>query len=302
MTFTLAHLSDAHIGPLPKPSLAELMSKRGLGYINWRRGRDRAHDMDLLSRLVGDILRHRPDHIAMTGDILNIGLPAEYPAAAAWLRTLGDPVDVSFTPGNHDAYVRDSMPHLAAAFAPWTTSDGDVGAGPTFPYLRLRTDVALIGLSSGAPSGPLMATGRLGDEQLNRLEQILGETGARGFARVIMIHHPALYAGASALRRLTDARALEAIVARAGAELIVHGHNHVRSVAYLASPASRTLGGRIPVVGAPSASSASLTPRLRAGYHLMRLERQGAAWRVSARARGPLADSKEIGEQREIDL
>src|ERR1700689_739171 len=105
MTFAIAHLSDAHIGPLPRPTLKELSGKRGLGYINWRRGRHRAHDMDLLSRLVADLLAAPRDHIAMTGDILNIGLPSEFPAAAAWLSTLGAPQDVSFTPGNHDAYV-----------------------------------------------------------------------------------------------------------------------------------------------------------------------------------------------------
>ena len=36
--------------------------------------------MDLLRALVADLLAQRPDHIAMTGDILNIGLPAEFPA------------------------------------------------------------------------------------------------------------------------------------------------------------------------------------------------------------------------------
>ena len=59
MTFTLAHLSDAHIGPLPRVTLKELGNKRGLGYINWRRGRGRAHDMDLLRRLVADLVTQR---------------------------------------------------------------------------------------------------------------------------------------------------------------------------------------------------------------------------------------------------
>jgi 3',5'-cyclic AMP phosphodiesterase CpdA len=302
MSFTIAHLSDAHIGPLPRPTLKELMGKRGLGYINWRRGRDRAHDMDLLRHLVADLVRHKPDHVAMTGDILNISLPAEYPAAAAWLRTLGEPADVSFTPGNHDAYVRDSMAHLASAFAPWTTSDETAASGAAFPFVRLRGDIALIGLCSGAPTGPFMATGRLGAEQLIALFSILEETGGRGLARVIMIHHPATHDGAPVMRRLIDARQLEAVVQRAGAELILHGHNHVRSVAFIASPASRTVNRRVPVIGVPSASSASRTPRLRASYHLLQLEKEGRGWRISGRARGPLSESREIGEQREIDL
>ena len=70
--------------------------------------------MDVLNRLVADLKAQRPGHIAMTGDILNIGLKAEFPPARAWLETLGNPRDVSFVPGNHDAYVRSSLPYLAS--------------------------------------------------------------------------------------------------------------------------------------------------------------------------------------------
>ena len=58
------------------------------------------------------------------------------------MRRLGDAADVSFTPGNHDAYVRDALPVLAETFAPWTE-------GYRFPYLRRRGEVALIGLNTG---------------------------------------------------------------------------------------------------------------------------------------------------------
>jgi 3',5'-cyclic AMP phosphodiesterase CpdA len=105
VTFRLAHLSDSHIGPLPKPHWRELMSKRLTGYVNWQR-RGRIHNMDVLEAIVADLRAQSPDHIAMTGDILNIGLPAEFAMAADWLRTLGTPQDVSFVPGNHDESIR----------------------------------------------------------------------------------------------------------------------------------------------------------------------------------------------------
>jgi 3',5'-cyclic AMP phosphodiesterase CpdA len=298
MTFSIAHLSDAHIGPLPRPTLRQLAGKRGLGYVNWRRGRDRAHDMELLGRLVADLNAQKRDHVAMTGDILNIGLPAEFPAAAAWLSTLGPPRDVSFTPGNHDAYTRDAMPHLAATFQPWV--EGDKPSETAFPYLRVRGQVALIGLCSGLPTGPLMATGRLGQAQVARFETMLRETREKNLARVVMIHHPPLRSGAPPMRRLIDAVALEAVLTRAGAELVLHGHNHVSSIVFLKSPASRAVGGRIPIIGAPSASSASRAPRFHAAYHLLRLERADGTWRVSGHARGPVAGSGEIVELREI--
>jgi len=37
--FTLAHLSDPHLPPLPEPRASELAGKRVFGYLNWRRNR-----------------------------------------------------------------------------------------------------------------------------------------------------------------------------------------------------------------------------------------------------------------------
>ena len=295
MRFTIAHLTDLHLGPLPRPRLAELRLKRFMGYVNWKRARERLSDMGALARMVDDMHGERPDHVAVTGDLVNIALPSEFRRAAEWMRTLGEPPDVSFTPGNHDAYVREAMPDLAAAFTPWTESDAEYARGETFPFVRVRGDVALIGLSTATPTGPLMATGRLGARQIEALAAILQETAARNLARVILIHHPPLSLGGAPLRGLTDARAFEATVARFGAEAVLHGHNHKRMSHFLASPASRVESGRIPILGAPSASSASADPRQRAAYHLSALERAGDLWRLRVRARGLQLGSGEIG-------
>ncbi len=52
---------------------------------------------------------------------------------------------------------------------------GDDGV-QRFPFLRRRGDVALIALSTGLPTGPFMATGRLGARQLARLAELLEQT------------------------------------------------------------------------------------------------------------------------------
>lgn len=122
MSFLLAHLSDAHIGPLPRVHKRDLIGKRLTGYVNWRR-RGRLHDMAVLGRLIEDLKSQALDHVAMTGDILNLGLAAEFPFAAAWLRSLGEPRDVSFVPGNHDAYVRSSVNHIGRTFVPWLADE-----------------------------------------------------------------------------------------------------------------------------------------------------------------------------------
>jgi 3',5'-cyclic AMP phosphodiesterase CpdA len=302
MTFTIAHLSDPHLGPVPMPKLNEWTTKRFMGFVNWKRGRERSNDMAMLSNLVADLRAQSPDHVAMTGDAVNIGLPAEFGPAVAWMRTLGPPEDVSLTPGNHDAYVRGAMPHLMSAFAPWTRSDNDREGPWTFPFLRVRRDVALIGLCSGVPTGPLMATGRLGSTQLARLASMLDEAKERELARVIMIHHPPLTSSASSMRSLTDAREFERIVGLHGAELVLHGHNHRRLVRFLASSGAQNVGGRIPVIGVQSASSTSRDLNQRAAYHLLRLRKEGRHWTIAIRARGLMRNSQIIGEREPVFL
>ncbi|MFZ0603314.1 MAG: metallophosphoesterase, partial [Roseiarcus sp.] len=225
MSFTIAHITDPHLSPAPMPGFADLRLKRVMGFINWKRGRERLNDMALLKRLVADLRAQRPDHVAVTGDLVNIGMAAEFQRAALWMETLGEASDVSFVPGNHDAYVRASMPLLEAAFAPWT-SDNPQQTAASYPYLRLRREVAIIGLSSAVPTGPLMASGRLGKAQLEAFAELLRETGAKSLARVVLIHHPPIAGITPPLRGLSDASAFQRIVREFGAEAILHGHTH----------------------------------------------------------------------------
>jgi 3',5'-cyclic AMP phosphodiesterase CpdA len=294
VTLLLAHLSDAHIGPLPRPHRRELLGKRITGYMNWQRGRSLTHSMDVLAAIVADIHAQKPDHIAMTGDILNIGLKAEFPFAAAWLETLGPPDKVSFVPGNHDAYTRGSMPHVASTFAKWTTSDATGESG--FPYLRMRNGIALIGLSSGVPTAPFLASGRLGSKQRGRLDALLADLAGQNLPRVIMVHHPPNRGGGGAGRSLTDRREFEDIVSRRGAHLVVHGHNHRMTISYI-----ERKNARIPVVGVQSASASGGTRMHRAGYNLFRIEPDKGGVKITARARGlsPVTNTMEdLGEYR----
>ena len=282
MSYLLAHLSDAHIGPLPRPRTRDLLGKRITGFVNWRK-RGRLHDMAVLAAVVADLHAQAPDHVAMTGDILNLGLPSEFPFARAWLETLGTVDDVSFVPGNHDAYVRSSLPHLAATFAPWVTEVGTVDGMPfAFPYLRRRGPLALIGLTSAIPTAPLLASGALGPAQREALARLLDETAAAGLVRVVMIHHPPHITGAKRGRGLRDAAAFESVIARHGADLVIHGHNHRTSVAHLMGP-----GGPVPVVGVPSCSAIPGSHGHLAAYHLYRFApRPAGGFTVTAERRG----------------
>ncbi|MEN5081376.1 metallophosphoesterase [Bosea sp. TWI1241] len=244
--FRLAHLSDPHLGPLARFSLRELIGKRATGYVNWRRKRRHAHDMDVLALVVADLLAQRPDHVACTGDVSHIGLPSEFETARSFLETLGPQDAVSFVPGNHDCYTRSSLAALARRLGPWSCGD-DHAAG--FPWIRRRGPVALIGINSGIPTMPLMATGRVGPAQLSRAAELLAQARAEGLIRVVLIHHPPYVGGARRTRELLDAEAFEAMLRTAGADLVLHGHNHRFSLAWRP--------GRerdVPIVGVPSAS------------------------------------------------
>lgn len=281
--FRIAHLTDPHVGPLPRPRLKLLLNKRITGYVNWRQGRREAHDMDILADLVADIRAQEPDHIACTGDLCNIGLPTEWPTSRVFLEGLGSPEAVSFVPGNHDAYVEGSLEGLLAEVAPWT--QGDDGAVCRFPYLRRRGSVALVGLSSAIPTLPFVASGKVGSKQTEAAEHVLAALGREKLFRVVMIHHPPHVGGAQPGRNLIDARRFEAMIGRVGAELIIHGHNHVGSIAFLMGPQST-----VPVIGAPSASARGGALTHKAGYHLYSIEADETGFRLTAQLRGLLPD------------
>lgn len=241
---TLAHLTDLHLPLHGGLRARELVGKRALSAANWRRSRRRTHNPDIAALVAEDIKALAPDHVAVSGDVVNFGLPREFEAGAAWLTRLGLPMSVSFVPGNHEAIHRGHEAACTDAFRPFTTGDdGDSG----FPFLRVRGDIALIGVSSSIATAPLLAQGAVGPGQLAALAGVLRQT--KGLARVVIIHHPP--AGYCKPRKgLRDAQAFCAVLAAEGAELVLHGHNHRAQQAWI----EVSSGPRIPVVGAPSAS------------------------------------------------
>jgi 3',5'-cyclic AMP phosphodiesterase CpdA len=283
----LAHLSDPHLGPIPTPRLRELASKRGLGLINWYRKRHRHHRADVLDAIVRDMQAQRPEHIAVTGDLVNISLEAEFARAAQWLDLIGKPHDVSLVPGNHDAYVRRMATSAARHWGEFMR--GDDGAG--FPFVRRRGPLAIVGLTTSVPTGPLMATGRLGSEQLARLAEILITLSREPVFRVVLIHHPPIPNRGHHMKRLIDGPVFCAMLAEHGAELVLHGHNHEQQLVWLDGPS-----GRIPAVGVPSASAIISTHDEPAAYNLYRIDGGPAAWQCEMVVRGLRAGREGITE------
>ncbi|MDX2156989.1 MAG: metallophosphoesterase [Hyphomicrobiaceae bacterium] len=250
-TFTLAHLSDIHLPPtrLGRPGGWSL--KQCLGVLNWYRRRRRQHSAAALARLIEDLAVQRADHIAVTGDLVNLGLPHEYEAAARWLEALGPADRISVIPGNHDVYGAHGSEAGMLCWHPYMSGDGTAAAvtGHGFPYVRRIGRLALIGLNSGVPTPIFNHSGRLGPAQLEALSRALDVLSRERAIRVVLIHHPPLPGQISAHRALVDAAALAEVLRRHGAELVLHGHSH-RATLVMADGPDRP----IPVVSAASAS------------------------------------------------
>ncbi|MEM8753868.1 MAG: metallophosphoesterase [Pseudomonadota bacterium] len=237
--FVFAHLTDAHLPSHGGFAPRELLNKRALSALNWLRSRRRLHVRAVADALAADVRAHAPDHVAMTGDVTNFGLPREFEAGAEWLGALGP--SVSFVPGNHDAMVAGVETARDAVFAPFTE-------GGAFPYVARRGPVAFIGVSTAVPTPAGLAQGRVGAEQTERMAEALRTE--QGRVRVLLIHHPPTDV-TKPRRALTDRAEVAAAIAEAGCELVLHGHDHKNELSWI----DAACGRRIPVLGAPSAST-----------------------------------------------
>ncbi|HZL20282.1 MAG TPA: metallophosphoesterase [Polyangia bacterium] len=290
--FRLAHVTDPHFRGWGGARPREFLGKRAIGLANLVVSRVRKHKMQLLDDLRVDLRAQAPDHLALTGDLSNVALGGEWRAALAWIDLSGVPPEgVSVIPGNHDAYVEsvvkertferlfaayqtsdlatDLPPHLATDLTPNLARRDDA----VYPFVHLRDEVALIGVSSSVATGDLGAWGQVGTAQLERLEAILRSPELTGKTRVVLIHHPPVLHKAGEHRNLRDREAFAAVLARAGAELVLHGHDHEDQRAQLPGPDGRP----IPIIGAGSASYAG-GPERRSRYSLYEIEGGAITW------------------------
>lgn len=289
LPFHLAHLSDLHATSAAPRRAFELANKRLLGWLSWRRKRRFEHRDFVLEALIEDLPASGAGQIAISGDMTHIGLPSEIAEAARWLERIGPPDRVSLVPGNHDAYAASGLPDPWEAWSAYLESRdaaglavGDGVGAERFPTARRLGPVAIVGASSARPTAPLLATGRLGQRQLERLASVLRVLGEEGAFRVLVVHHPPLPVGQSRRRQLDDAAALRKVLARHGAELVLHGHTHRTSFAEVPGP-----DAPIPVVGVPSSSSIGMRPERRARYHVYRIDRDAEGrFSVSYEVRG----------------
>jgi 3',5'-cyclic AMP phosphodiesterase CpdA len=260
----IAHCSDLHLLSLAGARVRDFLGKRLTGGANLLLNRSGKFPVEVARALVDDINAHSPAHVVISGDLTNLAFSGEFALVGRVIAKLALPTtEITVVPGNHDYYARSTTreDHFTRLLQPYLRGDLQPGPG-YFPFARLRDGLAVIALTTALPTAPLMATGTVGRRQLRMAEQLLTAEACRDRFRLLVLHHAPLPLHVHWHNRLTDAAELRELLARTGAELVVHGHLHRALRQTTPGP-----GCEIPVVGAGSGTWIS-----RAQYNLYAIE------------------------------
>lgn len=270
----IAHLTDLHLIE------EEHASRRGmdrlrLSWLTLGRPADAARRRRRALVGLTEARRSGADHLVITGDLTEDGVPAQFEVLAAVLAESGlDPARVTLVPGNHDLY---------ADGAAWERALG----GPLRAFARTSAPGATAALpgavvaavSTAFPQAFTRSAGALDRFQLDRLTALAAETRRSGHALVIAQHHPPLPSpvpGWQWIDGLQEHEPLGELLRANDHAHVLHGHTH-RTVDL---PVRR--GAPVRIFSAQSAAHGEAPLRL---YHA----RHGRLWVEAAAALGHAA-------------
>lgn len=252
----LAHCSDLHLLSHDGARWLDLANKRWIGAMNLLSNRSRHYHVAAFEDMVDDMNAQGIEHVLCTGDVTNLALRQEFEFARARFDKLAlGATDVTVIPGNHDAYVAEGVPLFSEMFGPYAEPDPGWAWEEDhrhsaddvlhWPIVRVRGELALVGLSTSRATPWFTAYGSLGQGQLDRLAHVLADPRLQGKVRVVAIHHPPAGVRArSRIRGLRDHLGFARVIAEHGADLIVHGHEHRCMVETLAGPEGSSVSVR----------------------------------------------------------
>jgi 3',5'-cyclic AMP phosphodiesterase CpdA len=231
-TVRFAHISDIHVTAPSTWKVGDWFSKRLSSWINLRflgRGYHFRWTETILTALRVELRERRLDHILFSGDATALGFQEEVARAAALLDIAHPEMPPGLAvPGNHDYCTESSARggHFERHFAPWLAGEriGDA----IYPFARRVGPVWVVAVNSAtANRWPWDASGRVGTDQLRRLEELL--TRLEGGPRILVTHYPVRVASGKPERRshaLLDLDQVLDVARRGGIGLWLHGHRH----------------------------------------------------------------------------
>ncbi len=287
-------LSDLHLSSIHRPGLSSLLNKRILGYLSWLRKRRYTHQrwvLDIAARAIANL---HPDHYTITGDLTHIGIEKEFKEAREWLTQLASPTKVTVIPGNHDLYVNTCWKHSFYHWQDYLRGDDEslftqspinqlnakdalTQLNNLYPIIRIRKNVAFIGINSAFNAPWFFATGQVNSRQLQRLEHILKLDALKNYCKVLLVHHPVTLTHTPYRKRLIDHDSLISLLKRHPADIILHGHGHHSCIDRI----SCDRGFDIPVIGTASTSSISTKQNHHAEFRLFEISRKPSQWQLS---------------------
>jgi len=251
---------------------------------------------ELRDSLIEDVRSLGARHVVITGDLTNIGDPAEFEMGAQMVSALGGTRRATVVPGNHDIDIQRMRrparvsipekldPYLGHLFVPKTFPKGIYKAKQLpFPFVRLlKPDICLICLDSTTFHPISNTRGALDEAQLDLLSDILSKSLVRDRLKIVLLHHhstempKALKFSVRTLDRLAgrmdsflmeklkNAEELHEMLASGGVDLILHGHKHI--------PYCSDVAG-VRVFCAGSATNSDPSGEFPPSYNLIRIER-----------------------------
>lgn len=271
----IAHISDLHLTSLDNIAWTELLNKRILGYLSWQHKRRHTHKREILDKLLEFIRQDRPDLLTITGDLTHIGTAQEYTQVQEWLNSAAKDFNILLVPGNHDCYAAASNEYTLDTWKQFYPDTAGYNSHDNFPSVLIENNIALIGINTALPTAPFLATGKIGEQQLNRLIELLDKTKSQGLFRLLMLHHGPVPGTYKKRKRLVDEDKFVQVIKKHGAELILHGHGHESVENFI-----DTGMNKIPTLGVPSASALATHKHPGAGYNLYDIEQTEQGWNI----------------------
>jgi 3',5'-cyclic AMP phosphodiesterase CpdA len=278
MGFRFLHCSDIHLLDLKGVGPHRFLNKRMTGGVNLLLRRRKGHDGVLFDRIVEHAHSEGVDRLVVTGDVTNLALESEFDLVRRKLDSAGLPVTV--IPGNHDTYTRGSVRVKRFESFFMHHMDGERIDDEPYPFAWRDPEglVALVGVSTAIPTPPMSAVGAVGPAQLGRLSALLERVRPEVQTTIVLIHHPVKDGVAKDKHELLDIDQFGAVIAKHGADLILHGHEHEMMEYAIPGPA-----GDVPVHGIASGTARSERPGRAAAFAIYAVDHPDRAPRIQRR-------------------
>jgi 3',5'-cyclic AMP phosphodiesterase CpdA len=184
-----------------------------------------------LARALDEAKQSGADHVVISGDLTEMGTPAQYDVFAEVLHDAAlDPTRVTLVPGNHDAYTspdgwQRALEGPLAAFAPSSAGAGPRAAGKIVE----RGGAVMLPIDTSRHQSVILSGGEVDRDTADALERRLGDPGLREKAVVVVQHHPPFAHAARAWQWIDGLRGgshLTDLLARHPRVQVLHGHMH----------------------------------------------------------------------------